>query len=64
MRLFCTHNYEIIKEYEIKSQLQMMIENGLLTMDNCPLEMFKSKYIIVYKCIKCGKIKETVVNNE
>jgi hypothetical protein len=64
MKLFCKHNYEIIKEHEIKSQMQMMIEKGLTSLERGSSLMFKSKYVIVYKCNKCNKIKETIISNE
>ena len=64
MKIFCKHNYEIIKEHEIKSQMQIMIENGLSSIEGGSSMMLKSKYVIVYKCKKCNKIKETVVTNE
>jgi hypothetical protein len=64
MKLFCKHNYEIIKEHEIKSQMQMMIENGMTSLERGTSLMLISKYVIVYKCKKCNKIKETIISNE
>lgn len=65
MKFLCNHNYEIIKEHELKSQMQFMIENGLESAEMTPRQyMFISKYMIVYKCSKCNKIKETVITNK
>jgi hypothetical protein len=64
MKVPCNHDYVIIKEHEIKSQMQIMLEHGLSASRTHTSSIFKSKYVIVYKCRKCKKIKETVIDNE
>lgn len=63
MRFFCKHDFEIIKEYEIKSVMEKLIENGLSSLERGSLSMMQSKLVIVYKCKKCKKIKESIIKN-
>jgi len=55
MKLFCEHDYEIIKEFEIKSPMQKLVEGGLTSFERASFYMFNSKYIIIYKCKKQTK---------
>jgi hypothetical protein len=61
MKLFCQHNYEIIKEHNMESPAEKM--KSFKSASGLPLEFFKSKYIIIYQCKKCSKIKESVFEN-
>ena len=62
-KLFCNHNYSILKNYRIKSEAELIIENPSIRTATVNTNS-KSVLIIVYKCSKCSKIKESVhVNN-
>ena len=61
---FGFHDYEIIHEHQIKSQIEILAEKGLDSL-TCFSNMFLiSKYVIIYKCKNCKKIKETIITNE
>ncbi len=57
-RLLCTHNYEIIKDKIIEpvpfEAQQLKIRDYKTFRATCT-----NRYVIIYKCIHCGKIKET-----
>jgi len=63
MKLFCKHDYEIIKEYEIKSVFDKLKDALGGEFECTNLVIFRSKQVIVYKCKKCNKIKESVISN-
>ncbi len=67
MRIFCKHDYEIIKEHEIKSQFEKLIGTGVV-FENIEGEDIVEKmgtcvYVIVLKCAKCNKIKYIKTTN-
>jgi len=62
MNFFCRHDYEIIKDHYLKSQLELFMENKGKA-ESMPASFGISKYIIIYKCKKCNKIKETIISN-
>lgn len=53
-KLFCSHNYDIIKEYDFKSNFEIIREAGLNPTTH---DSLKRKKIIITKCSKCNKIK-------
>ena len=44
MKLFCNHDYDLIKDHQIKSQMELMIDNGLFSMERGSSDLLKSKY--------------------
>lgn len=62
----CKHNFDLIKDYRIESAASEMIKLGLSLETGRGrgiLELFRTKLILVYKCMKCHKIKESVFSN-
>ena len=59
----CKHDYVILKDYKIKSALETLLESGLESTEGGSIRMARSKLVIVYKCTKCNKIKETIICN-
>ena len=56
--MLCKHNYEIIKEKTIDSDVERLSDKGITKM---PGDIStKSTYIIIYKCKKCNKIRESI----
>jgi hypothetical protein len=53
-RLFCSHDWLIIRYDEIPSPFDIVKENGYAPKTHCSL---KRTYIWHYKCKKCRKIK-------
>lgn len=61
MKLFCKHNYEIIDKYQSKTTLDKILDKEVTRIKTYE-EMDLGKLIIIYKCAKCNKIKESVFN--
>ena len=63
MKLFCSHDYHIEKDYEMKSVFQQMMENGLSKIEGGSMSryLFNSKQVIVFKCSKCNKLKTKII---
>ena len=53
-RLFCSHDYHLINQFEIKSEYDIVVEGGKVPHS---LLSLKRKYIWDYKCGKCQKTK-------
>jgi hypothetical protein len=53
-RFFCSHDYFLVDEFEIKSEFDIVNDSGRTPNTLCSL---KRKYIYTYKCDKCKKIK-------
>ena len=53
-RLFCSHDYHLINQFEIKSEYDIVVESGKVPHY---LLSLKRKYIWDYKCSKCQKTK-------
>ena len=52
--LLCTHNW--VKDCErILSRAE-----GLENVEYAPMGFFKKKYIVIYRCTKCSKLKKFV----
>ena len=53
-RLFCSHDYHLINQFEIKSEFDIVNDSGRTPNTHCSLIR---KYIWDYKCSKCNKLK-------
>ena len=53
-RLFCSHDYYLTNQFEIKSEYDIVVESGKVPHS---LLSLKRKYIWDYKCSKCQKTK-------
>jgi hypothetical protein len=53
-RLFCSHDYHLVNQFEIKSEYDIVEDSGRTPNSYCSL---KRKYIWDYKCSKCQKMK-------
>ena len=53
-KLFCLHDYELINQFEIKSEFDIVLEAGLLP---APHRSLKRIIVSDYKCSKCNKLK-------
>jgi hypothetical protein len=53
-RLFCSHDYHLVNQFEIKSEYDIVEDSGRTPSNHCSL---KRKYIWDYKCSKCQKLK-------
>ena len=53
-RIFCTHDYHIVNQIEIKSDFDIVSDSGKTPNTHCSR---KRKYITDYKCSKCNKLK-------
>lgn len=52
--LFCRHNYELINQFEIMSEFDIVVANGKVPNT---WNSQKRKIVTDYKCKKCNKIK-------
>lgn len=59
----CQHDYEIIDKHEMRSPLDKMLDRGLSQANRMNNAMMRSKLVIIYKCKKCKKLKESVFVN-
>jgi len=59
-KLFCSHDYNIIKEYDFKSEFEIIRESGLNPSTH---DSLKRKKVIMLKCSKCNKIKTKTVTS-
>jgi len=57
------HDYEIIKDYTLESPIIELFKKGNFEVEGIPISAFTRKLIIVYKCKKCNKIKESIISN-
>jgi len=53
-RLFCVHNYQLINQFEIKSEFDIVVENGKIPNT---WNRINRKVITDYKCSECNKLK-------
>ena len=53
-KLFCSHDYNIIKELNISSEFDIVCENNRRP---TTWNSRKRKHILVFKCTKCKKLK-------
>ena len=58
--MFCKHDYDILDKIIIESQMERLVKLGL-SKGNSNFISSDGKQIIIYKCKKCGKIKETII---
>lgn len=57
-QLFCSHDYHLINQHELKSEFDMVVAAGKIPNSwNC----LRRKLITDYKCSKCGKLKRLTV---
>lgn len=54
------HNYEIINQFETKSETEQLHEMGLRPNTH---SSFSKKYITDFRCSICGKQKRKVIKN-
>ena len=59
-RLFCTHNYQLINQFEIKSEFDVVVENGKVPNT---WNRLTRKVITDYKCSECNKFKRFCETN-
>lgn len=56
--MFCKHNWVKDHEFTDKSAAEKCYEMGMTRIKNAHPEMFESRHLVVYVCLKCGKIQE------
>ena len=54
MKLFCNHNYTLINQVTLKSEFEIIVDNGYKPNTGVSI---RQKLITDYKCSKCGRIK-------
>jgi hypothetical protein len=52
--LFCRHNYELVNQFEMMSEFDIVVANGKVPNT---LNSQKRRIVTDYKCKKCNKIK-------
>ena len=58
-KLFCSHDYDIIKEFEIKSEFEIISSLGYTPKSWTKLN---KEYVTIFKCKKCNKIKTKIIS--
>lgn len=58
-KLFCNHQWEILSEKMIESPAERFEILNDKNIAYLPW-LFKSKYICILKCTKCGKLNKTI----
>jgi hypothetical protein len=53
-KLFCSHDYKLVNQFELKSEYDIVVENGYIP---TTLESMRRLIITDYKCTKCSKLK-------
>lgn len=53
-RLFCKHKYELVNQFEMKSEFDIVVEAGKVPNTH---NSQTRRIITDYECIKCNKIK-------
>ena len=56
--LFCDHNFEFTKQFEVKSEFDIVHESGHAPSTLCSLTR---KTVTDFKCEKCKKLKRLIV---
>lgn len=56
--MFCKHSWKKDHEFTGKSAMQQMADAGLRHIKNVHSEYFEIPHLVVYKCEKCGKLKD------
>jgi hypothetical protein len=61
-KVFCVHNFEVVKEFKTDPIIELMASKGLQPrlVDD---DHYRIKYITDYKCSKCGKLHRKVITN-
>lgn len=59
----CKHNWHILDKVYMKSPLETLLEQNQRNFTKLGYYAMQSKTVIVYKCSKCKKIKESVHYN-
>lgn len=59
IKLFCNHDYELIKQHIEPSTLMQLKSAGFTNVSR--VRLFPSVVFSIYKCSKCKKIKESKV---
>ena len=60
-RLFCSHNYQLINQFEMKSEFDIVVENGKVPNT---WNSRTRKTVTDYKCSECNKLKRLTVNTQ
>ena len=58
----CTHDWEIVAEKTMESPAEVAKSVGLHAQSAYD-DHFQRKYILVLKCVKCGKLDKTIIEN-
>ena len=56
--LFCSHDYTLLNQFEMKSEFDIVAESGYTPNSFCSIVRTK---ITDYKCLHCDKIKRLIV---
>lgn len=56
-QLFCGHNYKLENKFELKSEIDILRENGYVPNTGTSI---KRKLITDYKCSICGRFKRLI----
>ena len=57
-KLFCSHNYEIINQFKMLSEFDIVADNGYTPKTN---QSIKRQIITDFKCGNCNKLKRKKV---
>lgn len=60
-KLFCDHDYHLINQFQMKSEFDIIVENGHIPKT---YNGITRKVISDYKCSKCNKIKRLKVRTQ
>jgi hypothetical protein len=55
--LFCSHDYHLVNQFEMKSEFDIIHESGRRPMT---IHSLKRLQVTDYKCSKCPKIKRLI----
>lgn len=58
--IFCEHDYVIVNETILKSEIELLKDIGLVPKTHCSA---KRKLITDFKCTKCNKIHRKIVKS-
>ncbi len=57
-KLFCNHDYNMVNQFDVKSEFQIITESGFTPKTWNSLRM---KIVTDFKCSKCNRIKRRTV---
>jgi len=57
LKFFCNHDFKLINQFEMKSEVDIIVENGKIPNT---WNSLKKSVVTDFKCMKCNKLKRKI----